>query len=239
MKKKRLDELLIMGGFVEDRRGAFIIVTEGRVFIDGQKAVSPAQMVNVKSSLDVRGGRKYVGRAAYKLDAAINGFHIQVAGAVCADIGAATGGFTEVLLERGAKKVYAIDTAKGKLDLKIREHPRVVVMEGTNVLFLDSLPELVDLVTIDVSLTSLRAVLPVLKKFLRAKGAVIALFKPQYEVSKKELRHGIVKDDVARSMAFEDFLQWVAEERWSVLGTMISPIQGSEGNTEYLVHLRG
>ena len=136
MKGEHFDEYLLRNGAVKNKEEAFVIVTEGRVFVNGQKAVSPAQLVKDDDRIEVRGGREFVGRGAYKLEAAIERFGIDVAGKICADIGAATGGFTEVLLKRGAKKIYAIDAGRGKLDLKLREDPRVVVMEGVNVLAL-------------------------------------------------------------------------------------------------------
>ena len=133
-KKRRLDEILIDRAWAKDRSDAFVIVTEGRVFVNGQKAISPAQFVGPNENVEVRGGREFVGRGAYKLEGALKEFQISVEGAVCADIGAATGGYVEVLLKHGAVKVYAIDAGKGKLDLKLREDSRVVVMEGVNVL---------------------------------------------------------------------------------------------------------
>ena len=236
MKKRRLDDILVERGLIAKKEEAFVVVTEGRVFVDGQKAVSPGQAVGMNAKIAVRDERQYVGRGAYKLAAAVKEFKPHISGAVCADIGAATGGFTEVLLENGAAKVYAIDTAKGKLDQKIREHPRVVVMEETNALFLASLPERVDLVTIDVSFTSLRLIFSVLKKFLKQDARVIGLFKPQYEVPKRALKHGVVRDEGERREALEAFVGWAEAGGWRILGTMTSPIRGSEGNIEYLVY---
>ena len=235
MKKKRLDDVLIEKKFAKDKQGAFVLVTAGNIFVDGQKAVTPAQLVLRDTKIEVRSEREYVGRGAYKLEGALKEFSINVEGKICADIGSATGGFVEVLLKHGAKKVYAIDTARGKLDLRLREDPRVVVMEDTNALYLESLADPIDYVTIDVSLTSLRFVMPVAKKILKKGGAVIALFKPQYEVDKKYLKHGIVEDNEARKKAFDDFIRWVEVRGWSVQGNMESPIKGSEGNVEYLI----
>lgn len=136
MKSQRLDEFLLAKGLAADKQGAFVIVTEGRVFVNGQKAVSPGQPVGDRDAIEVRPGREFVGRGALKLKAALDAWAIDVRGRVCADIGAATGGFTEVLLKYGAAKVYAIDAGRGKLDLKLREDPRVVVMEEKSVLAL-------------------------------------------------------------------------------------------------------
>lgn len=239
-----------------DKREAFVLVTEGRVFVNGQKAVSPAQLVGDADTIEVQPPREFVGRGAYKLEAAVGQFRIDVRGKICADVGAATGGFTEVLLKHGAAKVYAIDAGRGKLELKLREDPRVVVMEETNVLTMPQLPEPVDLVTVDVSFTSLRRVLPAIKPWLillynshdrensttngnRARaGSVVLLFKPQYEIEDKSfLRRGVVRDPRVREEAVDDFRRWLRPNGWRELGMMASPIRGGEGNVEYLFHL--
>lgn len=225
-------------GIAGSERDAFIIVTEGRVYVNGQKAISPGQLVGEDDSVEVRPGREFVGRGAVKLQAAIERFGVEVAGKVCADIGAATGGFTEVLLKYGAAKVYAIDVGHGKLDLKLRQDSRVVVLEETNVLTTPSLPEPVSLVTIDVSFTSLTLVLPKIRSWLSEQGSVVALFKPQYEVEDKSLlEHGILRDERARAELVEAFSVWLKKHAWREFGFMESPIRGSEGNVEYLFHL--
>ena len=235
MKKQRLDEYLIEHKFASDKDEAFIIVTEGRVFVEGQKAISPAQMVLPSAKIDVRLSLRYVGRAAYKLEGALNAFGVSVDGLVCIDIGAATGGFTQVLLEHGAAKVYAVDTAKGKLAPKLREDARVVVMEETDIRHMERLPELADLATIDISLIGLRDILPAARRLLKPDGIVVALFKPQYETRDPALlRHGIVKDDATRAQLLNDFSLWLTENNWQVAGKIESPIRGSKGNVEYL-----
>lgn len=239
MKKQRLDEYLIREGFAADRPAAFVIVTEGRVSVDGQKAVSPAQLITASQHIEVREKSPYVGRGAYKLKAALEEFQIDAAGKICADIGAATGGFTQILLERGAKKVYAIDTARGKLALKLREDPRVVVMENSDVRNLSSLPDRIELASIDVSLISLRDILPAVARLLDVNGMVAALFKPQYETrNPKLLIHGIIKDDEAREALVREFGAWAQEHGWMIKGQIVSPIRGSKGNVEYLFHLQ-
>jgi len=239
MKQTRLDEILIERNFAKDRGDAFVVVTEGRVFVNGQKAVSPAQVVAPDDIIEIRSGKEFVGRGAYKLDAALNEFRISPQDAVCADIGAATGGFVEVLLKHGAKKVYAIDAGRGKLDLKLREDSRVIVMEETNVLGMDPLPERVALATIDVSFTSLRFVLPAIRPWLEKEGMVVALFKPQYEIEDKTLlKKGIVRSDEARDDALESFRAWLQVNDWEEAGFMESPIRGSGGNVEFLFHLK-
>lgn len=236
--KKRLDEFLIARRDAADKHAAFLMITEGRVFVNGQKAVSPAQIVGSDAKIEVREGRKYVGRGALKLAAAIQKFGLDVTGKICVDIGAATGGFTEVLLERGAKKVYAIDTARGKLAPKIREDPRVVVMENTDIRDLKELPEAVDCAVIDISLISLRGILPSVRRFLAEECIVVALFKPQYETrDPKLLRHGVVKDDATRKTLLKEFAEWTKANGWRILQLMESPIRGTEGNKEYLLYL--
>lgn len=238
MKKRRLDDLLLETGKVGDKHEAFIIVTEGRVTVAGQKAVAPAQLVSPDAEVVVRDEMRYVGRGAYKLAAALDAFPVVVEGSVCADVGAATGGFTQVLLERGAARVYAIDTAEGKLALKMRREARVVVMEGMDVRHLDALPEPIDLAVIDISLLPLRDILPSARRLLGGGGSAVALFKPQYETRDPSmLRHGIIRDDATREALLNDFTAWAAGHGWRIAGEITSPIRGGEGNTEYLFHL--
>ena len=240
MKGKRLDEYLIAGSFAKDKNEAFILVTEGRIFVNGQKAVSPAQNVRPDAKIEVRGGHGYVGRGALKLEAALEKFNLDVSGKICADIGAATGGFTEVLLKHGARRVYAIDTARGKLAFKLREDPRVVVMEGTDVRDIEKLPEAIDFVTMDVSLISLRNILSHIRMghFLGLRGDAVALFKPQYETrNPKILKHGIVKNDVERCQLLKEFISWASSNGWKIIDWTTSPIRGSKGNIEYLLYL--
>ena len=234
-----MDEYLLRGGVIRNKDEAFVMVTEGRVFVNGQKAVSPAQMVGGHDSIEVRGGREFVGRGAYKLEAALDKFGVEVGEKICADVGSATGGFVEVLLKHGATKVYAIDVGRGKLDIKLREDPRVVAMEGVDVRKLESLPQPVHLATIDVSLISLRQILPTVRRLLSPDGMVVALFKPQYEIEDKSLlKHGILRDEKVRAELVEAFRVWLREHSWQERGFMESPIRGSEGNVEYLFHLQ-
>ena len=222
----------------EDQNKAFIVVTEGRVLINGQKAISPAQLIDPAAKIEVRRGPQYVGRGAYKLEAALDAFEIDPTGKICADIGASTGGFTEVLLRCGAKKVYAIDTARGKLALKLREDPRVVVLEGTDVRGLALLPELIDLGVIDVSLISLREILSAARRLLKPDGVIAALFKPQYETrDPRILHHGVIRDAARREGLLKEFADWAAVNGWEIRNQIESPIRGSKGNAEYLFQL--
>ena len=238
MKKKRLDDILLERGNVETKQEAFILVTEGRVLANGQKTVSPAQIFALDARIEVKTDSGYVGRGAFKLEGAMQHFGVSTEGMICADIGAATGGFTEILLKYGAAKVYAIDTAQGKLALKIRQNPKVVVMERTDVRHLESLLEKISLAVIDVSLISLKEILLATARLLEDHGQVIALLKPQYETRDAALlRNGIIEDAVARESIRDDMLEWAEKNSWQVLSWMESPIKGSEGNVEYLLHL--
>ncbi len=238
-KKQRLDTILLQKGIAADKGEAFVMITEGRVRVEGQKAVSPAQVVPPDANIEVCGaGERYVGRGAEKLEGAMERFGISAEGKICADIGAATGGFTEVLLRRGAVKVYAIDTARGKLAFKIREDVRVVVMENTDVRDLAALPDTVALAVIDVSLISLRNILPHVGRLLAPDGAVVALFKPQYETRDSSLlHHGIIRDSAGREKLLADFRAWLEAHGWKSADWMESPITGSKGNVEYLFYL--
>ena len=237
-RKRRLGDVLIEKGFAKNKNDAFVIVTEGAVRVDGRKAVSPAEMIEAGTEITVRAGNGYVGRGAYKLESALQNFSVPVEGKVCADIGAATGGFTEVLLRRGARKVYAIDTARGKLAYKIRSDPRVIVMERSDVRAIEALAEKIDLAVMDVSLISLRDILPSAARLLRADGEAVALFKPQYEARDPALlSHGIVKNTEEREKLVADFRAWTHTHSWRIMGEMESPIRGTRGNTEYLFYL--
>src|SRR5581483_5221631 len=179
----------------------------------------------------------WVGRGGMKLAHALEQFSVDVHGRVCADIGASTGGFTDVLLENGAAKVYAIDVGYGQLDASLRNDPRVVVREKVNARYLEphDFEEPVDLASIDVSFISLKLILPAVAKFLR--GELVALIKPQFEVGKGEVgKGGIVRDDAKRAAAVDSVVQFAKEIGFDVSGVIESPVRGAEGNVEYLMH---
>ena len=182
--------------------------------------------------------QKYVSRGGLKLEHALKEFSYNTAGQVVLDIGSSTGGFVDCLLQHKAEKVYAVDTAYGELAWKLRNDSRVVVIERQNVLFLDHLPEEVDLVTIDVSFTSLKKVLPVVKKFLKPTGRVIALVKPQYEDQKLALRHGGVIPEAFHQEILTTIKEFAKESGFVFAGETPSPILGGEGNKEYLMFLK-
>lgn len=180
--------------------------------------------------------KKFVSRGGTKLQAAIENWKLKIENLVCLDVGSSTGGFVDCLLQNGAKKVYALDTAYGELAWKLRNDPRVVVMERTNILHLERLPELMDLITIDAGWTKLELVLPVVKRFLRPDGVVIALLKPHYEAEKSELVKGVVREDLVEAVK-NSVVQKIYDLGFKINGQMESPILGRGGNREFLLRL--
>jgi 23S rRNA (cytidine1920-2'-O)/16S rRNA (cytidine1409-2'-O)-methyltransferase len=186
----------------------------------------------------VRASLPYVSRGGFKLAAALDGFEVSPLGCICADIGASTGGFTDVLLQRGATRVYALDVGYGQLAWKLRQDPRVVVMDRTNVRYLERLPEPVQIVTVDVSFISLEHIFAPARRFLSASGDLIALIKPQFEAGKGQVgRGGIVRDANVHRTVVEKVIGLAERAGLVVLGLMRSPIHGTEGNLEFLIHL--
>jgi|SRR5581483_1965840 23S rRNA (cytidine1920-2'-O)/16S rRNA (cytidine1409-2'-O)-methyltransferase len=236
--KKRLDVLLVERGLAESRARAQELIRAGNVMIHGRVMDQAGAQVDSAVEITVRQALPYVSRGGYKLAGALDAFGVNPGGFVCADIGASTGGFTDVLLQRGAVKVYALDVGYGQLAWKLRQDPRVIVMERVNVRYLEQLPELVDLVTIDVSFISLELILGVAKRFLKPTGHIIALIKPQFEAGREQVgRGGIVRDPKVHAQVIEKITR--AAERLGLkrLGLIESPILGTEGNAEFLIYL--
>lgn len=237
--KERLDTLLVDRGLVENRTKARAYIMAGEILVDGKRVDKPGTPINVDSQLEVVAPLPYVGRGGYKLAGALDSFGLDVGGRVCADVGACTGGFTDVLLQRGASRVHAIDVGQGQLDWKLRQDERVVVMERTNARYLEALSEPVSLVVIDVSFISLKLILPAVAKWLAAAADVVALIKPQFEAGPKQVgKGGIVRDPDVRRDVLRGLVDWAAANGWVVGGLIRSPIQGTDGNIEYLVWLR-
>jgi len=210
----------------------------GRVLVDGKTMTKPGTKVAADAEIEIKEGLPYVSRGGLKLEAALNAFDVEVEGAVAADIGASTGGFTDCLLQHGAKRVYAIDVGYGQLAWKLRKDPRVVVMERINVRYLESLPEPIDLATVDVSFISLRLVLPPIMRLLKPRGQIIALIKPQFEAGPEKVgRGGVVRDPKVHRSVLTEFLRWALGRGLAVRGLIRSPIKGAAGNVEFLVHL--
>jgi 23S rRNA (cytidine1920-2'-O)/16S rRNA (cytidine1409-2'-O)-methyltransferase len=238
VKKKRLDVLLVERGLVESRERGKRLIMAGQVLVDGQVMDKPGMQVAGGAEVRLRAKPPYVSRGGLKLEAALDGFAVQVAGAVAADVGASTGGFTDCLLQWGAKKVYAIDVGYGQLAWRLRQHPRVVVMERVNVRYLESLPDLIDLATVDVSFISLEVVLPSVVGWLKAEGSIITLIKPQFEAGRAEVgKGGVVKEPEVHRAILRRILGWALDHGLAVRGLMASPLKGPAGNVEFLAHL--
>ncbi len=243
MKKIRLDLLLVQRGLAESRSLAQRLVMEGLVRVNGERVLRSAASVLADVELVVEQGPRFVSRGGDKLEAALQAFELQVEGCTCADVGASTGGFTDCLLQHGARRVYAIDVGRGILDWKLRNNPGVVVMEGTNARFVESLPEPVQLVTIDVAFISLKAVLPVIKGWFGSEpaqvGDVIALVKPQFEAGRKEVSRGkgVIRDPAIHRAVLLEVLTNAQQLGFALRGLIRSPLTGPKGNTEFLAWL--
>ena len=267
MPKIRLDVLLVERRLAESRAKAQAMIMAGQVRIADQVALKPATAISADSVLTVDPGPRFVSRGGEKLDAALEAFGMDVTGLICADVGASTGGFTDCLLQRGALKVYAIDVGKGVLHWKLRNDPRVVVMEETNARFVESLPEQIAVATVDASFISLKILLPVVKRWLlppfdhaqdqgktlaphviclanhagekEERGGVIALIKPQFEAGRKDVSRGdgVIRDPEIHKQVLLDVLGFAQREGFSIRGLIKSPLLGPKGNAEFLVWL--
>ncbi len=238
--KSRADALLVARGLAENRSKAQALVMAGLVFSGERRIDKPGQMLASDLPLDVRGRpHPWVSRGGQKLDHGLDHFGVSVEGAVCLDVGASTGGFTDVLLARGAAKVYAVDVGHGQLDWKLRNNPRVVVLERTNARYLttDHIPEPVDMVVCDASFIGLETVLPAPLALTRPGAHLIALIKPQFEVGRDRVgKGGVVRDPELHREVCDRISAWLAARPgWSVLGVCESPIKGPEGNVEFLI----
>jgi 23S rRNA (cytidine1920-2'-O)/16S rRNA (cytidine1409-2'-O)-methyltransferase len=241
LSRIRLDQLLVNRGLAPSRERARALVLAGQVRLAGQPATKAGTSVDEAADVElIAPDHPYVGRGGLKLAHALDTFGVGVAGRVALDIGASTGGFTDVLLQRGAARVIALDVGHGQIDWKIRNDPRVVVMEHFNArhLTLADLPEPADIVTIDVSFISLRQVLPVVPAVLRPGADVIALVKPQYEAGRDEVRKGIIRDPRVHARVLEEIAAAGAEVGLTRVASTPSPITGQKGNVEFLVHFR-
>ena len=239
--KKRLDVLLTERLFAESRAKAQAIIMAGLVYVDGQKADKPGISYEETVEIEVRGETcPYVSRGGLKLEKALRDFGVDPTGFVCSDSGASTGGFTDCLLQQGAKKVFAIDVGYGQLDWKIRSDPRVVVMERTNIRYVtpEQLGEPLDLSVVDVSFISLKIVLPAIKALLKPTGQVLCLIKPQFEAGRDKVgKKGVVRDPETHKEVLDMFVQLAADLQMNILGLTFSPVKGPEGNIEFLGHL--
>ena len=240
--KTRLDVLLTERGLLDSRQKAQATIMSGIVFVDGKRVDKAGTRVSNDSNIEIRGTTlKYVSRGGLKLEKAMQTFPLHLEGKVCADIGASTGGFTDCMLQNGAKKVYAVDVGYGQLDWKLRNDERVVCMERTNARYLthEEIPEELDFASIDVSFISLKLIFPALYGLLREGGEIACLIKPQFEAGREKVgKKGVVRDPAVHLEVLEHFLQHAKANHFTVLGITYSPIRGPEGNIEYLGFLR-
>ncbi len=239
--KERLDVLLVSLGLAESRAKAQATIMAGEVYVNGQKADKSGMEVDITANVEVRGSAcPYVSRGGLKLEKALRNFGVAPTGYVCSDSGASTGGFTDCLLQQGASKVFAIDVGYGQLAWKIRNDPRVVVMERTNIRYvtLEDLGEPLDLSVIDVSFISLGLVLPVVKTLLKPTGQVLCLIKPQFEAGKDKVgKKGVVRDPAVHEEVLQNFISLAKSLDFTIRNLTFSPVKGPEGNIEFLAHL--
>ena len=239
--KERLDVLLTQKGLCESRAKAQALIMSGEVYVDGQKCAKAGTPVDNAAQIELRGSHcPYVSRGGLKLEKALRDFGIDPNGWVCSDSGASTGGFTDCLLQQGAKKVFAIDVGYGQLAWSIRTDPRVVCMERTNIRYVtpEQLGEPLDFSVVDVSFISLRLVLPAIKALLKPTGQLVCLIKPQFEAGKDKVgKKGVVRDPAVHCEVLEHFLALAAELGLTVRNLTFSPVKGPEGNIEFLGHL--
>ena len=237
--KERLDQLLVRRGLVESRALAQRMVMAGQVRLDGQLVLQPATQVASDAAVEVSTAPRFVSRGGEKLEAALQLFRLDPAGWVCADVGASTGGFTDCLLQHGAERIYAIDVGHGQLHWRLRNEPRVVLMERTNARYLSGLPEPIRLATVDVSFISLRLILPLVASWLVDRGEVVALVKPQFEAGRSQVgKGGVVKDPHTHQRVLLENLKVAAAAGMAPQGLIRSPLLGPKGNVEFLVWLR-
>ena len=239
--KKRLDVLLTEQGFAESREKAKTIIMSGIVYVNNQKEDKAGAMFPEDCSIEVRGQTlRYVSRGGLKLEKAMKSFPIELAGAVCMDVGASTGGFTDCMLQNGASKVYAVDVGHGQLAWKLRQDPRVVNLERCNLRYLtaEQVPEPLDTAVMDVSFISIRLILPVIRQILKPGADYICLIKPQFEAGREQVgKKGVVRDAAVHRSVIETCMSAAREAGYSVMGLDWSPIRGPEGNIEFLAWL--
>ena len=245
MKRERIDKLLVERGLAESRTKAQALVMAGVVLVNEQRVEKPSEQFAIDARVRVKNAdapaSRYVGRGGLKLEAALREFQLNVEGAVCLDVGASTGGFTDCLLQKGAQKVFAIDVGHNQIDWRLRTDSRVVVREGVNARYLqpEDFPQRFDLAVIDVSFISATKVLPAIVPLIRAGGSIVTLIKPQFEVGRGEVGGGgIVRDAAKRAEAVETVNNSALELGLDLGGVIESPIQGAEGNVEFLAHYK-
>ena len=230
--------MVTKNGFAESRERAQALIIAGKVKVAGETERRPGRTVKDDVAISVEPGPDFASRGALKLGPALDHFNVDPQSRVCADIGASTGGFTDVLLRRGAEKVYAIDVGRGLIHWRLRQDPRVVVIERVNARNLDAFAEPISLIVVDVSFISLEKVLPALRRAATA-AEVVALFKPQFEVGRTDVgKGGIVRDEAVVAAARTRFREWCRLNGYDVIGEVASKVTGAQGNQEFFLHLR-
>ncbi|MDR5587296.1 TlyA family RNA methyltransferase [Clostridium aquiflavi] len=239
-KKERLDILLVEKGIITSRDRAKACIMEGKVFVDGQRVDKAGEKVSINANIEYKGAKlKYVSRGGLKLEKAMKSYDISLEDKVCMDIGASTGGFTDCMLQNGAKKVYSVDVGYGQFAWKLRTDKRVVCMERTNIRYvtLEDIGEPLDFASIDVSFISLKKIMPATLGLLKDTGEVVALIKPQFEAGREKVgKKGVVREISTHKEVVYGIIEFLKNENLNILGVGYSPIKGPEGNREYLVY---
>jgi len=237
--KRRIDSLLVERGLVENWTKAQALIMAGKVAVEGKAAIKPGTLVTEEVAITIVEPPPFVSRGGIKLDYALDQFQLDVSTRVVADIGASTGGFTDCLLKRGARRVYAIDVGYGQLDYRLRQDSRVVVMDRVNIRYPVSLPEKVDLATVDLSFISVEKVIPSVVRLLNDNGYLLVLIKPQFEAKKEEVgKGGVIKQPIVHARVLGRFIAWMVEHGFRLGGLIASPILGAAGNKEFFVLLK-
>jgi 23S rRNA (cytidine1920-2'-O)/16S rRNA (cytidine1409-2'-O)-methyltransferase len=237
MTRERADRLLVTRGFYESRARAQAAIAAGLVTADGVPIRKASDAISTTGEIEAKSEHPYVSRGGVKLAAALDHFHLDVAGRACLDVGASTGGFSEVLAARGARRIYAVDVGTGQLHPRVAARSEIVSMEQTDIRTLDParLAEPPDFAAVDVSFISLKLVLPAINKLLRARATIVALIKPQFEAARATIKKGIVRDPAVHAAVCNDIAAFLAAEGWRVGGVIPSPIPGGDGNREFLI----
>ncbi|MDD6183218.1 MAG: TlyA family RNA methyltransferase [Lachnospiraceae bacterium] len=239
--KERLDVLLVKKGLAPSREKAKTMIMEGNVFVNNQREDKAGTNIPEDAVIEIKGNTlKYVSRGGLKLEKAMTHFGISLEDKICMDIGASTGGFTDCMLQNGAKKVYAVDVGYGQFAWKLRTDERVVCMEKTNIRYVtpEDIADVLDFASVDVSFISLAKVLPAAKELLRDEGEMVCLIKPQFEAGREKVgKKGVVRDPAVHREVIEKVITDASELGFSILHLEYSPIKGPEGNIEYLVHI--
>ena len=237
-KRMRADQLLVQRGLAESRARAQAAIKTGLVSVDGVTVEKPSQPLSIEAELKASPAHPYVSRGGTKLAAGLDHFRIDPKDEICLDMGASTGGFTDVLINRGAKRVYAVDVGRAQLHASLRGRSGIVSLEETDARALDRklVPEPIDLVVADVSFISLKLVLPAAFKLASPHAKLIALIKPQFEAGRDKTRKGIVRDEAVHVAVCKDIENFIVERGWNVVGVMPSPIEGGDGNREFLIY---